>query len=79
MNQKNRYDNYECEVCGEYDENQEHVLNCKKILSMHKEEEEIETPVYEKLFNGSVKEQMQIVKLFSKNMKIIENMRRKNS
>ena len=60
MNQKNRYENYECEVCGQFDENQEHVLNCKQILSRHKQQEERETPKYEKLFNGSVKEQVQI-------------------
>ena len=63
----------------QFDENQEHVLNCKTILSMHKQEEESETPVYEKLFNGSVKEQVQIAKLFTQNMKIIENMRRTKS
>ena len=79
MNQKNRYENYECEVCGQFDENQEHVLTCKTILNMHKQEEESETPEYEKLFNGSVKEQVQITKLFTKNMKIIEDIRRKNS
>ena len=79
MNQKNRYENYECEVCGQFDENQEDVLTCKTILSMHKQEEESETPEYEKLFNGSVKEQVQITKLITKNMKIIEDIRRKKS
>ena len=79
MNQKNRYENYECEVCGQFDENQEHALNCKTILSMNKQEESCETPEYEKVYNGSVKEQVQIAKLFTKNLKIIENMRRKNS
>jgi hypothetical protein len=37
MNEKNRYENYKCEVCGQSDENQEHVLNCKTIVSMHKQ------------------------------------------
>ena len=35
MNQKNRYENYECEVCGNFDETQEHILTCEVILSMH--------------------------------------------
>ena len=55
------------------------VLSCKKIISIHNQQEESETPEYEKLFNGSVKEQVQIAKLFTKNMKIIEDIRRKNS
>ena len=29
INQKNRYESYECEVCGLADESQEHVLNCE--------------------------------------------------
>ena len=31
MNQRNRYENHECEVCGKFNESQEHVLNCKEI------------------------------------------------
>ena len=42
------------------------VLSCKKIISIHNQQEESETPEYEKLFNGSVKEQVQISKLFTK-------------
>ena len=74
MNQRNRYENHECEVCGKFNESQEHVLNCKEIVNMH---EESEIPQYERIFDGSVMEQVKISKLFNKNLKIIEAIRRK--
>ena len=40
--------------------------------------EESEIPQYERIFDGSVMEQVKISKLFNKNLKIIEGIRRKN-
>ena len=76
MNQKNRYESYECEVCGLADESQEHVLNCEVIREMHNEWDKSEIPSYNKLTDGSIKEKILISKMFSKNMKIIENLRK---
>ena len=77
INQKNRYDSYECEACGQTDESQEHVTNCNVILEMHNEWKPSEIPKYEKIMNGNLKEQVMICKIFSKNVKIIERLRRK--
>ena len=56
------------------DENQEHILVCKEILNIEKNENEI--PSYEKIFSGKVKEQLEIARSFSKKMKILEKIRR---
>ena len=72
INQKNRYESYECEVCGLADESQEHVINCEVIREMHNEWDKSEIPSYNKLTDGSIKEKILISKMFSKNMKIIE-------
>ena len=67
MNQKNRYDSYECEACGLTDESQEHVTNCNVLLEMHNEWKPSEIPKYEKIMNGNLKEQVMICNIFSKN------------
>ena len=79
MNMKNKYESNECEACGENEETQEHVLNCEIILSMHEEYEKSEKEEYEKIENGSVKEKIKVAKLFMKNIKIIEKLRRKKN
>ena len=79
MNQRNRYENHECEVSGIFDESQEHVLNCKEILEMNEESDISEIPEYNRIFDGTVMEQVKISKIFSKNMKVIENIRRNNN
>ena len=76
MNQRNRYENHEWDVCGIFEENQEHVLNCKEILKKNEESDLSEIPEYERIFDGTVTEQVKIAKLFSKNMKVIEDIRK---
>ena len=76
---KNKYESNECEACGKNEETQEHVLNCEIILNMHEDYEKSEKEEYEKIENGSVKEKIKVAKLFIKNMKIIENFRRKKT
>ena len=77
INQRNRYENHECEVCGLFDETQEHILNCKEILKMNEESGISEIPDYNRIFDGTVMEQVELSKLFNKNMKVIEGIRRK--
>jgi hypothetical protein len=45
-------------------ESQEHILMCKEILKMQKNENKI--PSYDRIFNGKVKEQIEIARSFSK-------------
>ena len=56
MNQQNKYENHECEACGETNETQEHILNCPEILNIQNDGEKSEFPRYEKIANGSVKD-----------------------
>ena len=77
VNQKNRYDSHECEACGLTDESQNHVLNCKVIIEMHREFEISEIPPYENIMEGNVNEQANICKIFSKHLKILQNLKKK--
>ena len=79
INQKNRYDSYECEACGQTDESQEHVTNCNVILEMHNEWKPSEIPKYEKIMNGNLKEHVMICKVFRNNLKIIKRLKRKGT
>ena len=74
MNQKNRY---ECGGCGKEDESQDHVLNCQVLIEMNEDLKIREIPLYEKVNEGNVKEQQIICKIFSKNMKILHDLRKK--
>jgi hypothetical protein len=49
INQRNRYETFECDACNMEDETQEHILVCKEILKMQKNESEI--PTYARIFN----------------------------
>ena len=51
---------------------------CKTIIQMQNDENKYESPEYEKVMNGNVREQMMIAKIFNKKMKIIENLRKKS-
>ena len=56
MNQKNRYESYECGGCGKEDESRDPVLNCQVLLEMNGELKMSEIPVYEKVIEGNIKE-----------------------
>ena len=77
MNQKNRYESYECGGCGKEDESQDHVFNCQVLIEMNEDLKIREIPLYEKVNEGNVKEQQIICKIFSKNMKILHDLRKK--
>ena len=73
-NFKGLYDTYECDLCGEDDESQAHILECKKITNMSKSE----VPEYDKIFEGTISEKVKIAKFFKLNMRIRDNMLEKN-
>ena len=66
MNYQGLYDDFECEACGEEQEDQEHVYHCKVLLKMNLNKEE--NPQYAKIFNGKVIDQLKIAKTFIQNM-----------
>ena len=54
MNMKGMYDTYECRAYGETNEIQIHVIQCKTIQYMNKEN--VEQIQYEKLYGYNVEE-----------------------
>ena len=70
-NFKGMYDFLECSACGLEEESQKHILECSVLISLNEESEA--TPKYENLFEGDIKDQMKIAKLFIKNMEIKTN------
>ena len=55
MNMKGMFDSYECRACGESNETQIHVIQCKTLQDMNKED--VEKLQYEKLYGNDVEEQ----------------------
>jgi hypothetical protein len=47
---------FECDACTMEDESKEHVLVCKEILKMQKNEHKHEIPSYGRIFDEKVKE-----------------------
>ena len=68
MNYSKMHESLECEVCGLEDETQKHVYECTKLLNMKEKIDKI--PPYEKIFDGNVKDQMEIAKIFKQNMEM---------
>ena len=72
MNMQGMYDTFECEAYKTESESRRHILHCNILLQNDEQYKEKYTPEYERLFDGSVDEQLQISKMFSSNMKILE-------
>ena len=73
MNFKGMYDDFECSACGIEEETQEHVvMNCK-MLNENKLRKNVE---YEKIFNGTLYEKLEVAKKFKENFDILENMKK---
>ena len=72
MNMQGMYDTFECEACKTESESQRHILQCNILLQNNEQSKEMNIPEYERLFDGSVDEQLQLSKMFSSNMKILE-------
>ena len=58
-------------------ETQEHIYSCIEILKITGKREE-KYPEYEKIMNGSRRDQLKIAKIFKENLKIIENFQDRN-
>ena len=69
---KSLYETFKCRACGDENETQNHVLNCKILLEMNKDSEKQQ---YEKLFSNNLNDQIKICKQFRENMKIMEEMK----
>ena len=67
MNYKGMYENFQCEVCNEEDETQEHILKCK-ILN----KDDFENVEYSKIKNGNIIKMVKVARKFKKNLKIRE-------
>ena len=66
-NFKGLYNNYMCDLCDQEEETQEHLFRCTEIL---KRKVEIERNDYEKIFNGTIHDQILMTRIFRENMKI---------
>ena len=74
-NYRGSYETFECEICKTNEESQMHITECKEIIKWR--EEYRKPPEYSKLFDGTVKAQLDIAKDFKENMKIKENLSKK--
>ena len=68
-NMKGSFESLQCRACKLFEESQEHIVNHCKILN--KEEKILE---YEKIFNGTVIEKVEIAKRFQKKFEKLEKM-----
>ena len=75
INYRGSYETFECESCKENEESQLHITECKEIVKLRKEYRQ--PPEYSKLFDGSVKTQLDIAKHFKENMKIKDSLSKK--
>ena len=62
----------ECHACGNEEETQQHILQCKELNRI----EDTEVSDYEKLFNGTVIEKLKIAKKFKENFDRLENIKK---
>ena len=70
------YNEYDCKACGDGNETQQNILQCKVILSMNKEYDQINIKDYEKISSGKVEEQLKVSELFKQNMKILNKLKK---
>ena len=69
MNMKGLYDTYECSVCLNQDESQEHIYSCGEIWNTRKESFS-NVPEYENIMNGNTKQKLEVARIFKENLKI---------
>jgi len=77
MNMKHKYETHECDVCGQENETQEHILKCSEIIKLNNKLKNSKIPNYTKLFNGKVSAQLEIARIFKQNMKIKQSITEK--
>ena len=76
-NFRGKYETYECDVCGEDDENQEHLIKCKEINKI-KDNNDGKMPDYERLYESEVKNLIEIARCFTENRKIRKRLSKEN-
>ena len=70
-NFRGRYENVECQICDEKEEEtQQHIFTCKNNCKEN-------IPDYEKIFEKDVKYQIEIAKIFERNIKIRDKLMEK--
>ena len=69
LNLKGLYDTYECEVCLNKDESQEHIYTCEEIWKIRKESFN-DNPDYENVMNGNAHQKLEVARIFKENLKI---------
>ena len=74
-NYRGRFENFECSLCNEDMETQQHIIECKSIRNVKKTENE--NVKYENLYGENVKQQLKIAKLFIENMNIKSKLEQK--
>ena len=74
-NYRGRFENFECSLCNEDMETQQHIIECKSIRNVKKTENE--NVKYENLYGENVKNQLKIAKLFIENMNIKSKLEQK--
>ena len=74
-NYRGRFENFECSLCNEDMETQQHIIECKSIRNVKKTEHE--NVNYENLYGENVKQQLKIAKLFIENMNIKSKLEQK--
>ena len=72
INQRGKYEEYECALCKKEDESQKHIMECEELDKFKKKN--TKPPEYEKLFDGSVKELQELSQHFIENMKTKEKL-----
>ena len=75
INYRGSYETFECEACQENEESQMHITECKELIKLRKEY--LKPQEYSKLFDGSVKNQLNIAKIVTENMKIKNSLSKK--
>ena len=69
-NLKGLYDSYKCDLCGEEDESQAHILKCTRLVNENMDISEI--PIYDKIFEQNTNKQVNFARIFQQNMKFKE-------
>ena len=67
-NKKWKYDDLQCRACKNETETQQHIYDCEDLKEINDETK----PIYENVLNGSVKQSMELSKVFKIKLEKIE-------
>ena len=65
MNFRGMYDSFQCEICYEEDESQQHIMECRKLNEISQENID-----YTKIENGNLSQMVAIARKFKRNIEI---------